>query len=190
MVSCKKTEEITAEKVVKRVPKKSEFGFVYSDFNVVHDTVEKGDTFGTLLEEQNIGNRQVYDIIAKVKVSFDVRTIRIKKPFTMLRSKNKKNDLQVFIYQPDNLCGGRAGGGGAGHGRAAGAVAGMTGIGDSLRLDEFQKIKPLFLNGFGKRPDLDAGFTGTRSGNWRSDGGRWSGFSRGGTGCRPWCPGR
>ena len=103
LVSCKKTEEITAEKVVKRVPKKSEFGFVYSDFNVVHDTVEKGDTFGTLLEEQNIGNRQVYDIIAKVKVSFDVRTIRIKKPFTMLRSKNKKNDLQVFIYQPDNL---------------------------------------------------------------------------------------
>ena len=103
LVSCKKTEEITAEKVVKLVPKKSEFGFVYSDFNVVHDTVEKGDTFGTLLEEQNIGNRQVYDIIAKVKDSFDVRTIRIKKPFTMLRSKNKKNDLQVFIYQPDNL---------------------------------------------------------------------------------------
>ena len=103
LVSCKKTEEITAEKVVKRAPKKSEFGFVYSDFNVVHDTVEKGDTFGTLLEEQNIGNRQVYDIIAKVKDSFDVKTIRIKKPFTMLRSKNKKNDLQVFIYQPDNL---------------------------------------------------------------------------------------
>ena len=103
LVSCKKTEEITAEKVVKRAPKKGEFGFVYSDFNVVHDTVEKGDTFGTLLEEQNIGNRQVYDIIAKVKDSFDVRTIRINKPFTMLRSKNKKNDLQVFIYQPDNL---------------------------------------------------------------------------------------
>ena len=72
LVSCKKTEEITAEKVVKRAPKKGEFGFVYSDFNVVHDTVEKGDTFGTLLEEQNIGNRQVYDIIAKVKDSFDV----------------------------------------------------------------------------------------------------------------------
>ena len=103
LVSCKKTEEITAEKAVKLVPKKSEFGFVYSDFNVVHDTVEKGVTFGTLLEEQNIGNRQVYDIIAKVKDSFDVRTIRMKKPFTMLRSKNKKNDLQVFIYQPDNL---------------------------------------------------------------------------------------
>jgi hypothetical protein len=30
-----------SKKVVKRVPKKSEFGFVYSDFNVVHDTVKK-----------------------------------------------------------------------------------------------------------------------------------------------------
>ena len=103
LVSCKKTEEITEKKVVKVAAKKSEFGFVYADFNVVHDTISRGDTFGTLLEEQNIGDRKVYDIIAKVRDSFDVRTIRLNKPFTLLRSKNKKNDLQVFIYQPDNL---------------------------------------------------------------------------------------
>ncbi len=103
LVSCNKTEEITEEKIVKPAPKKSEFGFVYADYNVVHDTIRKGDTFGTLLEEQNIGNREVYDIIAKVRDSFDVRTIRLHKPFTLLRSKNKKKDLQVFIYQPDNL---------------------------------------------------------------------------------------
>ena len=99
LVSCNKTEK----KVVKLATKKSEFGFVYADFNVVHDTISRGDTFGTLLEEQNIGDRKVYDIIAKVRDSFDVRTIRLNKPFTLLRSKNKKNDLQVFIYQPDNL---------------------------------------------------------------------------------------
>ncbi|MFH6970208.1 M23 family peptidase [Flavobacterium petrolei] len=103
LVSCKKTEEIVPEKVVKLVPKKSEFGFVLADFNIVNDTVKRGDTFGTLLEEQNIGDRQVYDIIAKVRDSFNVRSIRINKPFTMLRSKNKKHELQVFIYQPDNL---------------------------------------------------------------------------------------
>ncbi|QIH38816.1 peptidoglycan DD-metalloendopeptidase family protein [Flavobacterium sp. Sr18] len=103
LVSCKKTEEIVPEKVVKLVPKKSEFGFVLADFNIVNDTVKRGDTFGTLLEEQNIGDRQVYDIIAKVRDIFNVRSIRINKPFTMLRSKNKKHELQVFIYQPDNL---------------------------------------------------------------------------------------
>lgn len=103
LVSCKKTEEIVPEKVVKLVPKKSEFGFVLADFNIVNDTIERGDTFGTLLEEQNIGDRQVYDIIAKVRGSFDVRTIRINRPFTLLRSKDKKHNLEVFIYQPDNL---------------------------------------------------------------------------------------
>ena len=103
LVSCKKTEEIVPEKVVKLVPKKSEFGFVLADFNIVNDTIERGDTFGTLLEKQNIGDRQVYDIIAKVRDSFDVRTIRINRPFTLLRSKDKKHNLEVFIYQPDNL---------------------------------------------------------------------------------------
>lgn len=103
LVSCTKKEEIVKEKVVKLVPKKSEFGFVYADFNVVHDTIKKGDTFGTIIEHQSIGERKVFDIIAKVKDTFDVRTIRFNKPYTLLRSKNKKHDLEVFIYQPDAL---------------------------------------------------------------------------------------
>ncbi|MDP3680759.1 MAG: peptidoglycan DD-metalloendopeptidase family protein [Flavobacterium sp.] len=102
-ISCNKSDEILEKEIIKPAVKKIEFGFKYSDFNVVQDTIKKGDTFGTLLEGQNIGEREVYDIIAKVKDTFDVRTIRIDKPFTMLRSKNKKNDLQVFIYQPDAL---------------------------------------------------------------------------------------
>ena len=103
LISCNKSDGILEKEIIKPAVKKIEFGFKYSDFNVVQDTIKKGDTFGTLLEGQNIGEREVYDIIAKVKDTFDVRTIRIDKPFTMLRSKNKKNDLQVFIYQPDAL---------------------------------------------------------------------------------------
>ena len=103
LFSCTNKEKIVEEKVVKLVPKKSEFGFVYADFNVVHDTIKKGDTFGTIIEHQSIGERKVFDIIAKVKDTFDVRTIRFKKTYTLLRSKNKKHDLAVFIYQPDAL---------------------------------------------------------------------------------------
>jgi murein DD-endopeptidase MepM/ murein hydrolase activator NlpD len=103
LISCNKSEEILEKEIIKPAVKKIEFGFKYSDFNVIQDTIQKGDTFGTLLEEQNIGEREVYDIIAKVRDTFDVRTIRINRPFTILRSKNKKNALQVFIYQPDAL---------------------------------------------------------------------------------------
>lgn len=101
--SCKKAEEKVEIKITKPKAKKVEFGFNYADFNVIHDTIQKGDSFGSIFQSQNTGDKKVYDIVEQVKDSFDVRTIRYNKPYTLLRSKNKTNKLQVFIYQPDAL---------------------------------------------------------------------------------------
>lgn len=103
ILSCTKTNDELDEAIAKPVLKKSEFGFTYADFNVIHDTIKKGDTFGSILDKQNIGDKKVYDIIEKVKDTFDVRIMRFDKPYVLLRSKSKKNKLQVFIYQPDAL---------------------------------------------------------------------------------------
>ncbi len=102
IISCDKTneEEIIVQKAK---PKLVEFGFKIHDFNIVNDTIKSGDTFGSLIEKQNLDGRKVYDIVAKVKDTFDVRSIRIGKPFTILRSKDRTNKIQVFIYQPDRL---------------------------------------------------------------------------------------
>jgi hypothetical protein len=102
LFSCDKTEEI-AILVPKAKPKLVEFGFNLHDFNVINDTVKSGDTFGSLIEKQNLKGKEVFDIVAKVKDTFDVRTIRKGKPYTILRSKNKINKIQVFIYQPDKI---------------------------------------------------------------------------------------
>jgi murein DD-endopeptidase MepM/ murein hydrolase activator NlpD len=102
LFSCDKTEEI-AILVPKAKPKLVEFGFNLHDFNVINDTVKSGDTFGSLIEKQNLKGKEVFDIVAKVKDTFDVRTIRKGKPYTILRSKNKTNKIQVFIYQPDKI---------------------------------------------------------------------------------------
>ncbi|RZJ53456.1 MAG: M23 family peptidase [Flavobacterium sp.] len=101
--SCKKTEEKVETKITKPKTKKVEFGFNYADFNIVQDTIKKGDSFGSIFQSQNIGDKKVYDIVEQVKDSFDVRSIRYNKPYTLLRSKNKTNKLEVFIYQPDAL---------------------------------------------------------------------------------------
>ena len=102
IISCDKTKE--EELIVpKTKPKLVEFGFNIHDFNIVNDTIKSGDTFGSLLEKQNLNGREVYDIVAKVKDTFDVRSIRKGKPFTILRSKDRTNKIQVFIYQPDRL---------------------------------------------------------------------------------------
>ncbi|MBP6760113.1 MAG: peptidoglycan DD-metalloendopeptidase family protein [Flavobacterium sp.] len=99
--SCKQTESesITPDQVLHK--KAEQFGFNFNDYNVIHDTIKKGDTFGSIIENQNLGDKQVYDIIQKVKDSFDVRTVRIGKAYTFLRSKDRYKKLQYAIYQPD-----------------------------------------------------------------------------------------
>lgn len=103
ILSCSKNDETLENTAAKPVYKKIEFGFTYADYNVIHDTIKKGDTFGSIIEKQNIGDKKVYDIIEKVKDTFDVRMMRFDKPYVLLRSKDKKNKLQVFIYQPNAL---------------------------------------------------------------------------------------
>jgi len=100
--SCDKNNE---SQTIAQKPKYKlvDFGFNLHDFNVVNDTVKSGDTFGSILEKQNLNSLQVYDIVAKVKDTFDVRSIRIGKGYTILRSKDKTNKIQVFIYQPDRM---------------------------------------------------------------------------------------
>lgn len=100
--SCNKSEE-TEIMIPKVKPRLVEFGFNLHDFNIINDTIQTGDTFGSILQSQNLNGNEVYDIVAKVKDSFDVRTIRKGKPFTILRSKDRTNKIQVFIYQPDKI---------------------------------------------------------------------------------------
>lgn len=78
-----------------------EFGFRFNDYDIVHDTIKSGDTFGSILEKQNIGTNKVHEIVEKVKDTFNVRSIQIGKPYTLLRSKDKSKLLKAFVYQPD-----------------------------------------------------------------------------------------
>ena len=103
LVSCnnKSDEERTAEEIYVKQPVVEQFGFKFNEFNVVHDTVRGGDTFGSILESQNLDTLRVYDIVEKIKDEFDVRSIRVGKPYTILRSKDRYKKLEAFIYQQD-----------------------------------------------------------------------------------------
>ena len=101
IVSCNKSEKIKVVAVKKPDPIVIEFGFKFNDYDVVQDTIVSGDTFGSILEGQYIGDKKVHEIVEKVKDSFNVRNIRIGKHYTLLRSKDKTKKLQVFVYQPD-----------------------------------------------------------------------------------------
>lgn len=105
LFSCeKKVDKVIIEEDTKpKIPIVVEFGFTLNDYLVVQDTIKSGDTFGKLLENHNIGNFKVHEVTEQVKDSFNMRDIRVGKPITLLKSKEKPNQLQVFIYQKDNI---------------------------------------------------------------------------------------
>ncbi|WP_339755722.1 peptidoglycan DD-metalloendopeptidase family protein [uncultured Winogradskyella sp.] len=82
-----------------------EFGFNINNYIVKRDTIKKGDSFGEILERNNIGYSQIYNIVEKAKDTFDIRKLHPGKPYTLLFSKESLYDSlpspNTFIYQPD-----------------------------------------------------------------------------------------
>jgi murein DD-endopeptidase MepM/ murein hydrolase activator NlpD len=105
LIACNKEQE--KEKPKKAPVKKEaiikEFGFTLNNFNVVRDTIESGDTFGRILGNEGFDAGAIHNITEHIKDTFDLRDIRVGKPFTLLKDKKAPNALKAFIYQPDNL---------------------------------------------------------------------------------------
>jgi len=102
LYSCKKQQE---EFVIKDVePQKPivDFGFHFDDFNVHYDTIQSQDTFEKILKKQNLNGKKAADIIRVIKDSFPT-SVRFKKTYVCLRSKDKYNKLQYLIYQPNRI---------------------------------------------------------------------------------------
>ena len=64
------------------------FGYNLNNYKVVNDTVRSGDSFGVLLERNHLFYPQIHHIAEKTKAVFDVRQLRIGKPYTVLYSKD------------------------------------------------------------------------------------------------------
>ncbi|MDG4714969.1 M23 family metallopeptidase [Winogradskyella marincola] len=107
-VACK--EDNSAENYKKEVAEQKqeekilEFGFDLKKFEFKRDTVRRGDTFGIILERNNIGYPEIFQIAEKAKDTFDIATkLQVGKPYTLLFDKKRINDSiqkpTTFIYQ-------------------------------------------------------------------------------------------
>ena len=86
---------ILKEKIVKQ------FGYTLNNFHVLKDTVVSGDSFGSILEKNNLYYPQIYNIVQKAKQVYDIRKINVGKPYTILFSKDSLKTPELFIYQPN-----------------------------------------------------------------------------------------
>lgn len=78
-----------------------EFGFKLNDFIVKRDTIKKGESFGEILERNQINYPKIYNIAEKAKDTFDIRRLQVGKPYTLLCTKDSLQEPKCFIYQPN-----------------------------------------------------------------------------------------
>lgn len=90
-------EKVVVEPIIEQ------YGYVFNDFNVVRDTIRSGDTFGDILNSNGVSHDKIMEVATKFRDSFDVRKIRVGKPYILLNSKDSLSETQVFIYETNKV---------------------------------------------------------------------------------------
>jgi len=100
-IACKneKPEEpvIIPEKIV------YEFGYRLNDYKVINDTIKSGENFSEILTKNKVDYSKIYEIVTKTKDSFNIRSLRAGKPYTILAKKDSSQQAQVFIYRQSKI---------------------------------------------------------------------------------------
>ncbi|NNE76953.1 MAG: peptidoglycan DD-metalloendopeptidase family protein [Pricia sp.] len=109
--SCKEDKPVKEDSSNKEIvaivpiekPVVKQFGFNLDEFTVKLDTVKNGDSFGELMLEHKVDYPKIAKITQDFRDTFDVRKIRVGKPYLILKSKDTTETAQVFIYENDPI---------------------------------------------------------------------------------------
>ena len=104
IVSCGNDKKVEPEIIQ---PKKEkiikEFGFILNNYEVKKDTIDRGDSFGLILEKNELFYPKIFNIVNEVKKVFDIRRVNVGRPYTILYSKDSIRKPEYFIYQPSSI---------------------------------------------------------------------------------------
>ncbi len=106
LFSCKTEQKQEIEEVAqiaaeKPVPKS--YGFNLKEFTVLRDTIKNGDSFGKLMIDHQVDYPKIVKIAEEFKDTFDVKRIKVGKPYVILKTKDTTETTQFFIYENDKI---------------------------------------------------------------------------------------
>lgn len=86
-------------KIIK--PKNLKYGFNMDEYEEVNKRIRRGDTFGSILEENGIDYPEVYNILQVIKKDVDVKRLVVGKNYKLLYTKDSIATPIAFVYQHD-----------------------------------------------------------------------------------------
>ncbi|MCV6629524.1 MAG: peptidoglycan DD-metalloendopeptidase family protein [Flavobacteriaceae bacterium] len=100
-VSCKEKQEEKQQvaPLEPEIVKIYEYGFDVSEFFIEKDTVQKNQSFGEIMLNHRVSYPTIYRIAEEFKDTFDVRRIRVGKPYTVFKSKDSLEQARILVYE-------------------------------------------------------------------------------------------
>ena len=105
-LACKEEQPQPKELVATTPPEieiNEAYGFNLDDFEVLRDTIRYGDSFGELMLKNHADYPKILKITEAYQDTFDVRKIRVGKPYVILKTKDTLPKAEVFIYENDRI---------------------------------------------------------------------------------------
>lgn len=106
LFSCKTEEKQEIEEIAQitvEKPVTKTYGFNLKDFTVLRDTIRNGDSFGKLMIDNLVDYPKIIKIAEDFKDTFDVKRIKVGKPYVILKTKDTTETTQFFIYENDKI---------------------------------------------------------------------------------------
>jgi len=109
LTACKEEKAKTPEPLetaeVKTKLKKPElrlhYGYNLEDYDLQYDTIRNGDSFGKILGAQGFSSQEIFNVVEKVKDSFNTARILAGKPYILVREKENPDQLSALVYKND-----------------------------------------------------------------------------------------
>jgi len=98
-----KNKDALAPELPKKIKANFEYGYDLNEFSVIRDTIRSGDTFGDILNANGISHTEIFNLVSKIKDSFDVRRVGVGRPYLLLKSKDSLQKTEIFIYEKNKI---------------------------------------------------------------------------------------
>ena len=81
-------------------PKNIKYGYDIDQYRIVKKKIKRGDTFGSILEENGIDYPEVFNILKVLKNKVSVKRLVVGKYYSLFFSKDSIVTPKAFIYEP------------------------------------------------------------------------------------------
>jgi murein DD-endopeptidase MepM/ murein hydrolase activator NlpD len=102
LILCACNDDDSSDSMIENIEIKAQlflYGYDTSDFDIIRDTVRRGDTFGGILDANGVSNSKIFEVATTYKDSFDVRRMNVGKPYVLFNAKDSTARTQLFVYE-------------------------------------------------------------------------------------------